>query len=115
MIPTAICPMMPARRIFAESHSARERNKKKETTIRIWTTAVRRLKKYHKGLGKRTGWFVILEKSAGHVQFCADCFEGRVLEWKIAGRIRYAEKTFPTKARLTTISRSTQQLYIFSS
>jgi hypothetical protein len=35
MIPTAICPIIPAWMILAETHSAKDRKKKKEITIRI--------------------------------------------------------------------------------
>lgn len=38
MIPTAICPMIPARRTLAETHSAKDRKKKNEMIIRISTT-----------------------------------------------------------------------------
>ena len=40
MIPTAIWPIMPAWMVFAETHFARERKKKKDTIIRISTTAI---------------------------------------------------------------------------
>ena len=37
-MPTAIWPIMPARIIFADIHSAKERKKKKEIIIKISTT-----------------------------------------------------------------------------
>lgn len=40
MMPTAMLPMIPARMILADTHSARERMKKNEMITRISTTVL---------------------------------------------------------------------------
>lgn len=40
IIPTAIWPIMPARIIFAENHSANDKKKKNEIIIKICTTVI---------------------------------------------------------------------------